>query len=263
MGRMVESRAPMDRCRRDLGDYVSGCAFATAPQTKDGPVSRSHRTLRSGMTLVELMVAGTASLIVILAVGMLLDGGNRAWLKTYDLAHSRKNEEAQIVRAAFGSLGRRANRGSYVLYRIDQGVFNPVSADPSQAESVVFGDAVEFRYWDVALDVSDSHDVMDTDRVATAYALFYLDDDQLKVDYGPYPPGAVSAQGGRRNTTGVTTVVLAENVTADSDTGPFSHTASAGVGRGCVRLCVTLTEPDTGDTTTVMMAALMRNIWPR
>lgn len=215
------------------------------------------------MTLVELMVAGTVSLIVLLAVGMLLDSGNRAWLNAYERVHSKENEEAQIVRAAFSSLGRRSNRGSYVLYRADQGVFTPVSADPSESELVVFGDAVEFRYWDVLLDASDSYEVMDTDRIATAYALFYLENEQLKVDYGPYPPGAVPTQGGPKNSTGVSTMVLAEHVTADPDTGAFSHTASAGVGRGCVRLKVTLTDPETDDTTTVMTAALMRNIWPR
>lgn len=215
------------------------------------------------MTLVELMIAASISFIIILAVGMLLDGGNRAWLRTYQMVHSQENEQAQIVRAAFGGLGRRSNRGSYVLYRIDRGVFIPLRADPSVSTSVVFGDAVEFRYWDVPLDAADTYRVMDTDQIATAYALFYLDSGQLKVDYGSYPPGAVPVQGGPRNTTGVTTMVLAENVTADPDTGPFSYTAGGGVGYGCVRLKVTLTDPDTDEPMTVMTAALMRNIWPR
>lgn len=209
------------------------------------------------------MMAGAVSFIIIMAVGMLLNSGNRAWTKTYASVHSRTNEEAQVVRAAFASLGRRANRGSYVLYQIDQGIFTPLWADPSVSESVVFGDAVEFRYWDVELNAADTHNVMDTERIATAYALFYLENERLKVDYGPYPPGAAPAQGGPKNTTGVTTIVLADNVTADPETGPFSHTASGGVGRGAVRLKVTLTDPDTGETKTVMAAALMRNIWPR
>jgi hypothetical protein len=58
---------------------------------------------------------------------------------------------------------------------------------------VVSGDAVEFRYWDVDLDASDSHDLMDVTKTATAYALFYLDGDRLKVDSDPYPPGAGSS----------------------------------------------------------------------
>jgi hypothetical protein len=226
-------------------------------------VSRQSRTLRSGTTLVELMVTGTVAIILVMAIGVLVQGGNRAWLSAYDSVHSGEDADAQIVRAAFGGLGRRSNRGSYVLYDVGQGVFTPVVANPSLPEAVVFGDAVEFRYWDVALDSSDSHNVMDTTKAATAYALFYLDGGQFKVDYGPYPPGAVPDGGGARNTAGVTTLVLAENATAGSDDGAFSHTACAGVGRGCVRMRVTLTDPDSDDTTTIMTAALMRNIWPR
>jgi len=215
------------------------------------------------MTMVELVVAGTTAVILFLAVGVLLDGGHRAWLQAYASAHGQEHEEAVTVRSAFGSMGRRANRTTYVLYRIERGLFKPVAADPSKPESIVSGDAVEFRYWDVELDKSDSHQVMDTDKTATAYALFYLDNDQLKVDYGPYPPGAAPAGGGRRNTTGVTTIVLAENVTVDEGLKPFSHTTTSGVGRGSVRLNATLTDPDSGETTRILTGVLLRNIWPR
>ncbi len=215
------------------------------------------------MTLVELVVAGVTTVVLFLAVGVLLDGGHRAWLQAYASAHGQKREEAEALRSAFGSTGRRANRTAYVLYRIDRGLFKPVVSDPSKPESIISGDAVEFRYWDVELDKSDSHQVMDTDKTATAYALFYLDNDQLKVDYGPYPPGAAPKGGGRRNTTGVTTIVLASNVTVDEGLKPFSHTASAGVGRGSVRLNVTLTDPENGETTRILTGVLLRNIWPR
>ena len=209
------------------------------------------------------MVSGAIAVVLCFAVGALLDGGNRIWLRTYESAHGQKREEARAIKAAFGSVGRQANRTSYVLYRIERGRFIPVLSDPSKAEAVVAGDAVEFRYWDVDLDASDSHGVMDVDQIATAYALFYVEDEQLKVDYGPYPPGAVPSTGRARNTTGVTTIVLAENVTVDADQKPFSHTASAGVGQGSVRLNVTLTDPENGATTRIVTGVLMRNIWPR
>ena len=215
------------------------------------------------MTLVELVITGTVALVLASAVGVLLDGGNRAWLHTYDAVHSRREEDARAIVAAFGGVGRRSNRASYVLYHSDHGVFTPVLPDPSRPQSVVAGDAVEFRYWDVELDQSDSHNVMDTGRTATVYALFYLEAGQIRVDQGAYPPGAVPAGGGSRNSAGVSTTVLAENVTVDARLGPFSHTTSAGVGQGCVRLNLILTDPTSGTATRVTAATLMRNIWPR
>jgi hypothetical protein len=127
----------------------------------------------------------------------------------------------------------------------------------------VSGNAVEFRFWDVELDETDSHKVMDVTKTATAYALFYLKDGQLKVDYGPYPPGAVPAGGGNRNTSNITTTVFAENVSTDPGIGAFSHTTLNGVGQGSVRINITLTDPADGESIKVMTATLMRNIWPR
>jgi hypothetical protein len=85
----------------------------------------------------------------------------------------------------------------------------------------------------------------------------------LKVDYGPYPPGAVPAGGGAKNTTGVTTVVLAENVDTNGAISPFSHNTVANAGQGSVRLNVILTDSSSGETTKVMTTALLRNVWPR
>jgi len=215
-----------------------------------------------GMAMVELIVAGSIAVIVIASAAILIDGGNRAWLATYDSVNGRDKDDATTITAAFTQVARKSNRTSYVLYNVDQGRFRPITSDPSQSQAVVAGDAVELRYWDVELEAGDSHDVMDTDRIATAYALFYIDDGQFKVDYGPYRPGAISDSGQRR-TTNVDTVVLADNVSADSTVAPFSHTAQAGVGLGCIRLNVLLTDPTSHETTRVMTAALMRNIWPR
>jgi len=95
--------------------------------------------------------------------------------------------------------------------------------------------------------------------------LFYIDGDELKVDYGPYPPGGVPDDGGARNTTGVTTEVLAENVSIDEDceVGAFSHTVVNGVGQGSVRININLTDPETDETVKIVTSTLMRNMWPR
>lgn len=222
------------------------------------PNARCH-----GIVMVELLVSSIVAVILVFTVGLLLNGSSRAWLQTYQSIHGSTNESAQAAVTAFGSVGRRANRACYFLYRINQGVFTPALPEAGHPDSVVCGAAVEFRYWDVPLDASDSHDLMDPAKLATAYALFYLDGHRLKVDYGPYPPGAVPAGGGAKNTTGVTTVVLAENVDTNGAISPFSHNTVANAGQGSVRLNVILTDSASGKTTKVMTTALLRNVWPR
>ena len=196
-------------------------------------------------------------------MGILLATGHRAWQQTYDSAHKQIKEDAHVVAVAFGSVGRKANRLDYKLYNVIDSTFTPAVPQTSEPEEVVFGDAVEFRYWDVELDTGDTHDLMDITKTATAYILFYIDAGQLKLDYGPYPPGAVPAGGGPRNTSNVTTIVLAENVSAANPDGAFNHVTLNGVGRGCVRINIVLTDPEDGDSSRVMTAAVMRNIWPR
>jgi hypothetical protein len=62
------------------------------------------------MTLVELVVAMGVSIILIAGVGVLLDGGNRAWLRAYKAANDRLNIDAQALTAAFGAAGRFLGR---------------------------------------------------------------------------------------------------------------------------------------------------------
>lgn len=221
---------------------------------------------RSGLTLMELVIAMAMNIIVLLAVGSLLVGGNRAWLNTYNSANKKMKDDALATTIAFGSMGRKANRIDYTIYKINGSTFTPALPITSDPEEVVSGDAVEFRYWDVGLDKTDSHDLMDFTKTATAYALFYIDGDQLKVDYGQYPPGAVPEGGGSKNTSGVITkVLLAENVSTDKDSniGAFSHTTLNGIGQGSVRINIILTDPEDNESVNVMTATLMRNIWPR
>jgi hypothetical protein len=237
-----------------------------AKNTKDIGVrdmGHTRHRFRSGVTLVELAVTMIAGLILFSAVGLLLVGGNRAWQRAYNSANKKIKQEADDVTVTFGSIGRKANRIDYVIYNIDGTTFTPAVPITSNPQEVVSGNAVEFRYWDVEFDETDSHKVMDVTKTATAYALFYLADDKLKVDYGPYPPGAVPAGGGNRNTSNITTRVLAENVSTAPGIGAFSHTTLNGVGYGSVRINIILTDPADGESIKVMTATLMRNIWPR
>jgi hypothetical protein len=222
--------------------------------------------------MVELIVTMVIALTLTLAVGTVLIGGQRAWQNTYESAHKKIKEEARTITLTFGSIGRRANRNyiptdlphsGYVLYRVNSGNFTP-AVPVTDTKQVISGDAVEFRYWNVELDKTDSHNLLDVTKMATAYALFYFDGDKLKLDYGPYPPGAVPS-GGVRNTVGVTTIVLADNVSADTASGmrAFSHTTENKKGEGSVRIDVILTDPDDGETIKVMTSTMLRNIWPR
>ena len=220
---------------------------------------------RRAFTTIELIAAVTASLTLLLTLGVLLAGGHRAWQRTYAGANTSARHEAMETMLAMGSIGRKSNRVDYVLYKISGDTLTPALPETTQPQETIFGDAVEFRYWDVPLDAGDSHNVMDTQKTATAYALFYLDGDSLKVDYGPYPPGAAPAGGGARNTASVKTRILARNVSADadSDKGPFSHTTLNGIGQGSVRIDVNLTDPQDQHVVRLVAATLIRNMWPR
>lgn len=223
----------------------------------------NSRKLHSGFTLVELIFTMSIVIILALVVGTLLVSGHRAWQRTYDSAHKQIKEDAYVAAVAFGSIGRKANRLNYALYNISGSTFTPAAPQTSDPEEIVYGDAVEFRYWDVELDTDDTYDLMDVTKTATAYALFYIDVDQLKLDYGPYPPGAVPADGGLRNTSNIATLVLAENVSLADPNGAFNHVTLNSVGRGCVRINIVLTDPEDDESIRVMTATMMRNIWPR
>lgn len=215
--------------------------------------------------MVELAITMALNLLIILAVGVLLVSGNRSWQNTYNLVSGETRQEALAVETAFANVGRKSNRTSYIIYEVNGDTFTPALPETDDSQEVVSGGAVEFRYWDVELDEDDSHFLLDATKKATAYALFYLDGDTLKVDYGSYPPGGVPDGGGSRNTSNVVTATLAENVSIDEDTdaGAFSHTTINGVGQGCVRINITITDPTSNVSTKVMTAALLRNSWPR
>ena len=244
----------------------SGCnsaesVFHTVKET--GTLSAKAERLLPAFTLIEIVISMCAALIVILSTGILLVSGNRIWFNTYASVHSKTKQDAILTMLAFGKTGRKSNRLNYRIYKVSGDTLTPAQPASKTDVEVVSGDAVEFRYWDVELDSSDSHNLLDTSKTATAYALFYLDGNVLKVDYGPYLPGAAPEGGGNRNTAGITTMVLAENVTKPNKAGAFSHTVDNNVGKGCVRIDITVSDPNNKEEIKVMTATMMRNIWPR
>ena len=132
-----------------------------------------HR-FRSGVILTELVITMAISLVLVSAIGVLLISGNRTWQQTYDSAHKQIKQDAQAVTVAFGSMGRKSNRLGYIIYNINinGNTFTPAVPTTSNPEEVVSGDAVEFRYWDVKLDETDSHDLMDVTKNSNSLCPF-------------------------------------------------------------------------------------------
>jgi hypothetical protein len=211
---------------------------------------------RTGFSLIELVMTIITALIVMLAVAMLVYSGQRSWAQIYARANSESQVGSMNAMVALGAFGRKSNKMNYSLYELVANRYVKV-LPVSQPEEVVVGDAVEFRYWDTPL----SDDLVDNEKTATAYAFFYLDNGNLKIDYGPYPPGAIDGAGYRISGGAVTTVTLVHNITGVE----FSHTTKnmAGDGKGCVRMKLTVTDPDTGASKVILAATLMRNTWPQ
>jgi prepilin-type N-terminal cleavage/methylation domain-containing protein len=224
---------------------------------------RNKRKYCTGFTLIELVVTMFISSILMLVVGVLIVSAIGAWQQTYNIAHKQIDDDATAVSLAFGKIGRMSNRANYIIYNAAGATFTPAVSPTPAVDTVVFGNAVEFRYWNVELDTTDTHQLMDVTKTGTAYALFYLSGGQLKVDYGPYPPGGVPAGGGVKNNANVKTVVLARNVSTIPGIGAFSHTSLSGAGKGCVRVNIILTDPNSGQQERVMTSVMMRNKWPQ
>jgi hypothetical protein len=210
------------------------------------------------MTLVELIIGIVASIIVIFAVAALLISGHRGWNNAFKYANGDIQVNAIETMINFGITGRKSNKSDYKLYKNEDGTYEIVKplTDP---EEVVFGDAIEFRYWDEELNDS----LMDTDKTGTAYALYYVEDDMLKVDRGPYNPaggypGGVDSSGNKTETD--RTLILARNV----QSAIFSHTTknADGDGKGCVKLDLWLYDPNDDQDINIKTATLMRNVWP-
>ena len=262
---------PLEKEFRPLG----GPPFGVVKNTWRGGDFKPHPRFLTGFSMVELVVTIIVTVVLIPVVGVLLIGGHRAWSTTYLSAHKKIKQDAQTVTLTFGSIGRTANRNSmrqhenpisdfgYAIYNINGSSFTKVIHQGTGALEIVSGEAVEFRYWNVELDPDDSQGLMDNTKIATAYALFYIDGDKLMLDRGPYPPGAVPVDGGSKNTNGVITSTLAENVSFDPDIGAFSYTVLNNTKRGAVRIHITLTDPVDGESIKVMTTTLLRNDWPR
>jgi hypothetical protein len=223
-------------------------------EVRNGPARRSRS--QGGFTLVELVIAVTASLVILLISGVLLESGQKSWARAFRYANSETQIKALTTTITFGQIGRKSNKLDYKLYNVNGSQFISV-APPAEPDQVIEGKAVEFHYW---ADEELNSDIMNTSITGDTYALFYLDDNKLMLNTGPYPPGGVDAAGNLSSDPEVSTITVAENVVSLK----FSHSALNldGKGKGCIRLEMTLRDPEDNSLTTVTAATLMRNVWP-
>lgn len=212
----------------------------------------------SGFTLAELTLAMALSMIIILGVSSVLVSGITSFDKLWNYINREASVDSDVFTIKFGSIGRKSNRTQYKLYTANHGVYTEALPTSSPSEQIVRGDAVEFIYWDVPLDATDSYGLMDITKYGTASALFYVEDGDLKVDYNRYPSSAIPIGGGTRKNPD-STEVLVRNI----DWAEFSHSTINSQGQGCVRASLHITDEYGHDTAILKSAVYPRNKWPR
>ena len=228
------------------------------------PIHKIQRGgFRSGFTLIELMITAAISFILVLVVGVLLVGGQRFWLQTYNDSQKQIKQDAQAIMIKFGSMGRRSNRISSGVrqgYKIYTN-YGSATAPTNSSTLIATGNAAEFGYWNYDWDAAGFNpaDVMDKNKPATDYVEFYLTGSTFKAEYGVYDYSHSGQKVPAR------TEILAQNASAGTaGMGVFSHTTDiSGNGNGCVRISLQLTDPKDGEFITVKTATLLRVVWPR
>jgi prepilin-type N-terminal cleavage/methylation domain-containing protein len=223
----------------------------------------SKKILRpAGFTLIEMLMAIVIVAIPTLAIGTLLVGASRGWQKIYADTNSEIRQDAMVLMTSLQTFGRQANITNYEVYKAQNGAF--VAASPASGESVAAGQAVEFRYWGEHFNPADpGNDMLGFGNTGTHYALYYLDGENLKVDFGVVVNDVGAIQNGSRQTANITTTqILAHHVNISKTPSPFSHTLDDGEGSGCINTNLTLTDTE-GVSIDMIFATMLRSAWPR
>ncbi|MHC4114955.1 MAG: hypothetical protein ACYSSL_06530 [Planctomycetota bacterium] len=211
-------------------------------------LAKSAMKSAKGVGLMELVVAIVISVIPISLAGILLVSGQQNWQQTYKIANSIMAIEAQAATVVFGQIGRRSDRNSSSIFL---GKAGPALSTSPSGNTLVSGDSIVFKYWTGQPPIFKRKNSVVALFAPDEYAHFYLDRNQLKVDYGNLK--ANGSQNKPRNT-----VVIANNVINVQ----FSRSVANNVKLPTVRMKLTLKE-DMQDidskTFNVSTATLMRN----
>lgn len=218
---------------------------------------------RNGLTLIELMTAMVLGVIVMLPVAIVVESGQKSWNKSYNTANCQSQLDSISAITSFCSFGRKSNKNDYYVYSVTGTGSNRTYTQVmpvGNPEQNLTGQAVEFRYWSTNLTAA----MLTATSVADSYALYYVDSNQLKVDFGTSTGGptggAINAAQHRVTGNNVNTVILASYVTSVA----FTHTTKdlAGDGYGSVRMQLVINNPADGQTKPFLAATCLRNIWP-
>jgi prepilin-type N-terminal cleavage/methylation domain-containing protein len=120
-------------------------------------MSRKRIAAQHGFTLIELIIAMAASLIVMLGVGLVLANSQESWNNLYTRAFSDVAGDSNVAGRKFKAIIRRACRNSFIL-------------DDN-------GKGIEVYYY-------NDEDSVDVDR----YAHFYELDGDLNLELGKLNP---------------------------------------------------------------------------
>jgi prepilin-type N-terminal cleavage/methylation domain-containing protein len=120
-------------------------------------MSRERIAAQHGFTLIELIIAMAASLIVMLGVGLVLANSQESWNNLYTRAFSDVAGDSNVAGRKFKAIIRRACRNSFIL-------------DDN-------GKGIEVYYY-------NDEDSVDVDR----YAHFYELDGDLNLELGKLNP---------------------------------------------------------------------------
>ena len=194
-----------------------------------------------GIALIELLISMAVSVIPVSLVGVLLVSGQYNWRQTYEAANNLVEIRSESAATIFGRIGRKSDRNNCELYAGS----TVLTGDSGKEMELLVGDVVEFRYWEKAVSRRGQ-----SSSEVNRYARFYLEDGELKVDYGPYP---------HRNSRKVSrTVVVAESV----DSVQFGRMKVNNVEQGSVSMELKLEltpEDDEKDEKVVKAVTLLRN----
>ena len=70
----------------------------------------NERKTKHGFTIIELVVAMSAALIVVLVVGILLVSGQRSWARAFSYAYAKPQLDAIVSTISFGSLWQKSQQ---------------------------------------------------------------------------------------------------------------------------------------------------------